>query len=113
MRVSMPRGDIKLVRFLVQNLDDSQVTVSFTEIYFTVKKTANDREYYFQKKLTTGGIVKLAPGDYQVRIEPEDTQNMKYGNYKFDIQITYENQVKETFVGDFVLTEEITHPENE
>lgn len=113
MRVAMPRGDIKLVRFLIHNPDGSSTDVDFTEIYFTVKKTARDRDYQFQKRLSTGGIVKLAPGDYQVKIEPEDTSTMSYGKYIFDVQLLFEDQLKETFVGDFELTTEVTFLENE
>ena len=109
----MPRGDIKLVRFLINDPDGNSANINFTEIHFTVKKNANVNTYYFQKKLTTGGIRRLNPGDYQVKIEPEDTSSMAYGNYKFDIQFQSQNQLKETFCGDFVLTEEITHSENE
>ena len=109
----MPRGDIKLVRFLINDPDGSTSDVDFTEIHFTVKKTTKDKAFFFQKKLSSGGITKLDNGDYQVKVEPEDTRNMNYGNYKFDIQFTYEDQLKETFCGDFVLTDEVTHPENE
>ena len=113
MMIRMPRGDIRLVRFLISDPDDSTSIVDFTEIYFTVKKTTKDREYLFQKKLTTGGITKLGRGDYELKIEPADTQDMSYGNYKFDIQIVYEDQIRETFVGDFVITDEVTFYENE
>jgi hypothetical protein len=109
----MPRGDIRLVRFLVKDPEGSAADIDFTEIYFTVKSTSKDKVYHFQKKLSAGGIVKLGLGDYEVKIEPDDTSKMKYGHYKFDIQIAYEDQLKETFVGDFILTEEITFNENE
>ena len=113
MRIAMARGDIKVVRFLIQDIEGEQSDTDFTEIYFTVKKTRNDRQYIFQKKLSAGGITKLSPGDYQLKINPEDTQNMAYGNYKFDVQIHYRDQLKETFVGDFVVNDEITYPMNE
>jgi len=109
----MPRGDIRLVRFLINDPNGTATDIDFTEIYFTVKKTTKDRLYQFQKRLDDGGIIKLALGDYQVKIEPEDTAKMFYGNYKFDIQLQYEDQLKETFVGDFVLTDEVTFNENE
>lgn len=113
MRVAMPRGDIKLIHFLINDPDGTPTKVNFTEIYFTVKKNSKERPYQFQKKLSTGGITKLDSGDYQVKIEPNDTSSMMYGNYLFDIQLVYEDQLKETFVGDFVLTPEITFNENE
>lgn len=113
MRIAMPRGDIKLVRFLINDPNGTATDIDFTEIYFTVKKTTKDRLYQFQKKLSTGGIVKLDLGDYQVKIEPKDTRKMMYGKYKFDVQLLYEDQLKETFVGDFELTDEVTYDENE
>ena len=109
----MPRGDIRLIRFLVNDSDRTTTAVDFTEIYFTVKKTTKDRLYMFQKKLSTGGIVKLGSGDYEVKIASADTENMSYGDYKFDIELVYEDQLKDTFVGDFILTEEVTFNENE
>lgn len=113
MRIAMPRGDIRLVRFLVNDPNGTATDIDFTEIYFTVKKSTRDRLYQFQKRLSTGGIVKLELGDYQVKIEPNDTAKMMYGDYKFDVQLVYEDQLKETFVGDFVLKEEVTFNENE
>lgn len=113
MMIRMPRGDIKLVRFLVNDPNGTATDVDFTEIYFTVKKTTKDRLYQFQKKLSNGGIIKLGLGDYELKIEPKDTGKMVYGNYKFDVQLQYEDQLKETFVGDFILTDEVTYNENE
>lgn len=102
-----------MIRFLINDPDGTATTVDFTEIYFTVKRNANDVQYQFQKKLSNGGITKLDNGDYQVKIEPQDTENMVYGEYKFDVQLHYLNELKETFIGKFILTEEITFNENE
>ena len=116
MMLRMPRGDIRHFRFLVNDPNGTATDIDFDEIYFTVKKTSKDRLYQFQKRLSTGGIIKLELGDYQIEIKPEDTAKMFYGNYKFDIQLNYkvdENKLKETFVGDFILTDEITFNENE
>lgn len=118
MRIAMPRGDIKLVRFLVNDRNGTSTDIDFTEIYFTVKKSTKERLYEFQKKLSTGGIVKLGLGDYQIKIEPKDTNKMmvnsnRFPSYVFDIQLEYENQLKESFIGTFVLTDEVTYAENE
>lgn len=123
MRISMPRGDIKLVRFLVNDRNGTATDVDFTEIYFTVKRSAKDRLYEFQKRLTTGGIKKLGLGDYQIKIEPKDTNKMlvnstRFPNYVFDVQLVYTGEdgvkyIQETFTGTFVLTDEVTYAENE
>lgn len=118
MQIRMPRGDIRLVRFLVNERNGTAADVDFTEIYFTVKRSKKDRLYEFQKRLSTGGITKLGLGDYQIKIEPKDTSKMlvndlRFPNYVFDIQVDYKDFIKETFPGTFVLTDEITYPENE
>lgn len=109
----MPRGDIKWQRFKIRIPDGSPTSVDFTSIYFTVKHNAQETEYLFQKTLKKSEIYKIGPGDYQLKIEPADTEDLAIGNYKFDIQVRYKDLVKETFVGDFVLKEEITLRENE
>lgn len=117
MRICMPRGDIKLVRFQVNDEDGSLCDIEFDEIYFTVKKQYSDANYLFQKRLSTGGIVKVDTGDYQIKIEPEDTDGLQINKngewYDFDIQLNYLDQIKQTFVGEFVLTKEVTHASNE
>ena len=122
MRIAMPRGDIRLVRFLINAQNGTAADVDFTEIYFTVKRTKDDRLYEFQKKFSTGGITKLGLGDYQIKIRPKDTQKMmvntpRFPYYVFDIQVGYRDEndeyIKESFLGTFVLTPEITYAENE
>ncbi len=118
MMIRMPRGDIRLVRFLINDLNGTSTDVDFTEIYFTVKRTARDRLYEFQKRLSTGEITKINLGDYQIKIEPGDTNKMlvnnpRFPNYVFDIQLNYKDMIKETFTGTFVLTDEVTYAENE
>ena len=113
MRISMPRGDIKWQRFEVHAPDGSLTNVDFTSVYFTVKKDPKNKDYLFQNSLKAGTNYKLGPGDYQLKIEPSDTKNLAVGNYKFDIQLGFRNLLKETFVGDFVLKEEITYSEDD
>lgn len=114
MRIAMRRADIKWVRFLVNAPNGYATHVDFTNIYFTVKKSAKDRNPLFQKSLKKGEIYKLALGDYQLKIDPTDTRKLVAPlDYVFDIQIMYKNIIKETFVGTFALKEEVTYEENE
>lgn len=117
MRIAMPRGDIRLVRFLVNDLGGIATDVEFSNVYFTVKRSTRDQAFLFQKTLDNG-IIRLGPGDYQVKIESADTASLSYGNYKFDIQLSWKDeqeieQLKETFVGDFVVNDEVTFSINE
>ena len=55
-------------------------------------------------------IEKIIPNDsLQWRIDPEDTNDLKYGSYVYDLQITYADGKVETFADKkrFVLTEEV------
>ena len=113
MRIAMPRGDVKWVRFLINTSNGTSTDLDFTNIYFTVKKNSKDRMFLFQKSLKRNEIYKLGLGDYQLKIDPSDTNKLAIGDYKFDIQISYKNLLKESFVGDFILKEEITYYENE
>ena len=109
----MPRGDIRWQRFLINNPNGVATPIEFTNIYFTVKKSTKDRTYLFQKTLKNGNIFRLNDGDYELKIDAADTNMLAYGDYKFDIQLVYKNLLKESFVGDFVVTDEVTYYENE
>lgn len=113
MRIAMARGDIHYERFVIMNPDGSESDLDFDNVHFTVKKSFKDTQYIFQKKLSNGSIEKLAPSDYQVKITPQDTANMPFGNYVFDIQVTYGDTIKQTFPGEFAILNEATYPENE
>ena len=55
-------------------------------------------------------IEKIIPNDsLQWRIDPEDTNDLRYGSYVYDLQITYADGKVETFADKkrFVLTEEV------
>lgn len=113
MRISMRRGDIKWIRFLVNIPSGITTDIDFTNIYFTVKKKTTDKSYLFQKSLQRNEIYKLDIGDYQFKIDAADTERLNVGEYKFDIQLSYLNLLKESFVGDLILKEEVTYIDNE
>ena len=112
MRIAMPRGDIHYERFQINNPDGTRADVEFDSIYFTVKKPRNHR-VLFQKSLKDETIERLGLGDYQLKINPEDTSNLNYGTYVFDIQLSYRDLLKETFTGTFDLLHEVTYPADE
>lgn len=110
MQITMPRGDLRPIEFQV-NLQKVPYT-EFDEIYFTVKKTVSNKEFVIQKTLSGGDII-LDDGSYTFNIEPEDTDDLDYGTYVFDIELIKVGEIKQTFVGQFTLTSEVTFAENE
>ena len=114
IEVTMPRGDIRPVRFNVFAPGGKELSeIEFTEIYVSVKRDCHDEECLFQKTLTGGDIVMLDYGDYQFRIMPEDTDDLAFGVYAMDIELIYGDQIKETTYGKLELTEEVTSANNE
>lgn len=39
---------------------------------------------------------------------PEDTDNIDYGTYYYDIELIRGDQIHQTFVGKLIITEEVT-----
>lgn len=115
MMITIPRGDIRPIRFQVYDLQTGDLSqVDFTEIYVTLKKTIHDRDYVFQKKLSDGGVEKIDVGDYQFRLVGEDTDSLDFNkSYPFDIELIYENEIKQTEYGKLEITPEVTCRWNE
>lgn len=113
MNITMPRGDIRKIKFSVKNSTGEIFHNDFDEIYFTCKRDFNDRNYIFQKRLSDGSITKSDDGYYHLTILASDTDYLKYGNYLFDIEVIQGDTVKQTTVGTLILTYEVTHARNE
>lgn len=112
MQISLPRGDIRNVRFQVK--DGSEVYTDFTEIYFTVKKNYKTDDVLIQKKLSDESITLDPVSRYfSFKFSPEDTNNLTYGTYVFDIELNKGDVIKQTSLGELTITEEVTFSEDE
>lgn len=115
MRITMPRGDIRVFRFQVFDPYTGQLSdTDFDEIFMSVKRNIHERDTVFQKKLSDGGIEKLGVGDYQIKIEGRDTDPLEFNKtYPFDIELIYGNEIRQTECGELELTPEVTCVWNE
>ena len=116
IHIYLPRGDIRDIPFEVYTVvDDEDViyTDDFDEIYFTVKKRFTDEEYVFPKRLTNGSITKDIDSIYHISIEPEDTNDITFGDYVFDIEVVTGNVIKQTTTGSITIGYESTYASNE
>ena len=113
MEIKMARGDIVTKTITIKNPDGTAYSDTPDNIYFTVKKYHTDHDFKFQKRLSDGGIVNTDTGKYQFSIQPEDTNNLPFGDYDFDIEIVKAPLLKKTFNGKLVLDKEVTHAYNE
>lgn len=69
-------------------------------LLFTLKKNTKTDEIIFQKS------------GKHVEIEPYDTEDLKYGKYVYDVELTYASGFRDTVIlpTEFKITEEVTFP---
>lgn len=113
MHISMHRGDRLTQSFSVRNAEGSPFTEMLDDVFFTVKKSYNEKGYKFQKRLSNGSIITDGQGNYSFVIQPEDTNNLSFGEYDFDIELLKEGFIKQTFTGILELLKEVTYQCNE
>lgn len=109
--IKLIRGDT--AKFKFQRLDangDAIMTIA-DELYFTVKENTKTKGFILQKTLDDMDFD--GEGFYHFTIEPEDTNNLQYWNYAYDVEVI-QNDVKTTVsIGKFVLLPEVTWAQNE
>lgn len=111
--IEFPRGDTCPLKFnLLDNNKNPLELTTNDEMYFTVKKNFNTREVVFQKKFSYGEIQKDDDG-YKLILTSEDTAQLNYGSYVFDICIKSTDLTKTLAIGTLTLTNEVTFKSNE
>ena len=113
MEIVMPRGDLRNIKFNILDENKKVVSLEFDEIFISFKTNSTKKDLLFQKKLSNGTITKDEENYYHFKIEPEDTNNLIYGTYVFDIELIKENLIKQTTVGKLEITDEVTFAINE
>lgn len=88
--IEITRGDSFGFNFKVA--DDQDAAVALDACYFSVKQNPDDSEYVFQKNLSSG-ITQLSDGQYYVKIEPDDTEDLEQFGYYYDLQCTIDDDV--------------------
>ena len=100
-KIVMTRGDTE--RALITLKMDGEIydMKSGDEIHFGVKANYRDAACLIRKTYTDNPFI--------LSIEPEDTQNLDFGNYVYDMEIVMENGYTFTFANKkkLKLTEEV------
>lgn len=109
--IEFPRGDSYQKGILLKR-DGLPVSETFDDVYFTVKKNHTDYDFVLQKRMSTGGIIYDGDGHYTIFIDPEDTNELPFGDYECDIEVR-RSGYKRTFFGKFKMAKEVTHYYNE
>lgn len=105
--LSFIRGDSCPLKFKINDVEEKTVLKSdLSSLNLTCRK-ANSKysEIIFQKKI---GDFNYENDYYFINIEPQDTQELPYDTYNFDIQATFSDGEVQTLKGEFTITDEDT-----
>lgn len=97
--IYLTRGDSADFKINVYTIGGNEYEIKDTDtITFTLKRSTSDKENLFQK---TGNII---------RINPNDTKDLSYGEYVYDVQLNFDNGDVDTIIEPtrFYVTEEVT-----
>ena len=108
MDFASTRGDSIFIQFDI----DSDIVLDLSsddfEITFSLKQSATDSAYVFQKDKTA--VTQLAINSFVLRIAPEDTVDLFPGYYYYDIQLNIGDDVFTIALGQLQLVRDITRP---
>ena len=102
--ITMTRGDTFARTLVLTKGDEPYVPQEGDVIRFAMAQVYKDKPGY---ELL---LEKVIPNDTLLwKIEPSETSSLAYGNYKYDLQITYADGTVETFANKkkLTLTEEV------
>lgn len=105
--ISMIRGDTESLRVSVKEQYGDKIFLSSGDtIYFTVKKNSKEEEVLIQK------VVEVFDnGEAVISIDPEDTKQLEFRTYYYDIQLNRTNGDVKTVISasKFKIESEITY----
>ena len=109
--MEITRGDYKPFRFERKNKNKEVIMEKPQKMYLTIKNNSYEKKALIQKTLDSG--IEFEDGVYRVIFLPEDTENMAFGEYVYDIEVINDDKPKTIKIDKFIVTEEVTHKENE
>lgn len=100
--IKLTRGDTAYLSVGIKNKDGSTYEIRPDDtLSFSVKKFTKSQEYAFRKDVL---------GISEFKILPEDTADLAFGTYKYDVQLTKSNGDIFTVIpaSSFTLMDEVT-----
>ena len=111
MKIEMPRADQFPIVFKVKSIVNNEYLTDgdIEEITMTCRlKPMKESPILFQKKLSEGTIIfDKESNQVVIKMLKEDTKDLKYGTYGFDIEIKI-GDIISTKVGTIKITKEYT-----
>ena len=103
-QIFLTRGDSACIILTIEDDDGNEYTPSANDIItFTVKKSPYNKV-----------LIQHTFSNNELIISPEDTMNLEYGDYVFDVELNNQGILVSTIVSPnlFKLCEEVTFSEN-
>lgn len=105
--IEMIRGDTETIRLSLFNKEDAKVPLDEGDlVYFTVKESTNTESILLQKIITD-----FVDGTVIINIQPEDTKDLRFRDYVYDIQLNRVNGDVKTVIppSKFTIGSEVTY----
>ena len=100
--ITLTRGDTLIVTLtLTDSADQPYTPQSGDVIRFALKKWYTDEDVLITKTIPNNTMI--------LRLDPADTASLKFGDYVYDLQITYADGRVDTFIAKatFKISEEV------
>lgn len=100
--ISITRGDSAIFALTVKKADGEPYKIGEGDtVIFTVKKSAYDKEIITQKTVVKGVVT----------LNPDDTKDLEYGTYYYDVELTQADGFVSTVISPhkFVVEQEVTY----
>lgn len=107
------RGDTYKFKFQRLDKDNQPIMTKADKMWFTVKDNYYTNNILFQKTLENNTITFTDDGYYHITINPEDTNNLEFRDYYFDIQREINENILTIAKDTLTLTYEVTSANDE
>lgn len=99
-RIALVRGDTLRAQVEILVNDEAYTPVSGDKIRFSMKRNYSSSRILIHKKIPNDTLI--------LYLEPKDTKKLAFGNYVYDIEITFANGDVDTFIrGEFRIEPEV------
>lgn len=101
--ISLTRGDTAKITITIETNDGSiYEPAEGDQVIFTVKRHPTDKQPILVKQIPTDTLLLV--------LTPEDTKDLDFGSYRFDVQLLFANGDVDTFIENKTL--EITYEQD-
>lgn len=113
ININITRGDNRTFKFQRTTEQGAVITDTPDEMYITFKANNLQEQFFIQKVFSKQEITfDSSKNEYRFEITPEDTNELAYGDYVFDIEITDDDKVKTIAEGTLTINPEVTFASN-